>query len=100
MSLWTRTRPKIRLAFRWGTIAALALLAIGAAVFWTMVLGGFAGSGFRAQKTLGRPPENIVVTPECAWPYRVEEQEAYAVCRMFYNLTPAQRDEVLKARRR
>jgi hypothetical protein len=99
MSSWSRIRPKIRLAFRWGTIAALAFLAIVAAAFWTMVLGGFAGSGFRAQKTLGGSPENIVVTSECAWPYRVEDQEAYAVCRMFYNLTPAQREEVLKRRR-
>ena len=100
MSLWTRIRPKIRLAFRWGTIASLVLLGLVAAVFWTMVLGGFAGSGFHAQKTLGGSTEDIVVTPECAWPYRVEEQEAYAVCRMFYNLTPAQREAVLRSRSR
>jgi len=30
-------------------VGAIAILAIAAGVFWTMVLGGFAGSGFRAR---------------------------------------------------
>jgi len=43
--------------------------------------------------------ENLVVTPECAWPLGVHEQDAATVCRMFYNLTPEQRARVLARRK-
>ena len=92
-------RAKIRFAFRWLTIAALGILAILAAAFWTMVLGGFAGSGFRAGKAAGESGQDVVITAECAWPYKVGEPEARSTCRMFYNLSPEQRAAVLKARR-
>ena len=87
---------KLYAVIKWGIIATLAILALAAAVFWTMILGGFAGSGFRAAKT--KTSEDVVVTPECAWPYNVNEADAMAVCRLFYNLTPEQRAEVLKRR--
>jgi hypothetical protein len=40
-----------------------------------------------------------VITPECAWPYGVDDHDATAVCRMFYNLTPEQRAQVLAKRK-
>jgi len=39
------------------------------------------------------------VTPECAWPYRVDDAETMSVCRIFYNLSPEERAQVLKARK-
>jgi len=89
--------PKLYAALKWGIVGTLTVLAILAAIFWTMVLGGFAGGGFRATKTMDKN-ENVVVTPECAWPYKVKDADAVAVCRMFYNLTPEQRAEVLRKR--
>jgi hypothetical protein len=77
----------------------LILLALLAAAFWTLVLGGFAGSGFRAANPATGAGESIVVTPECAWPLGVNEQDAATVCRMFYNLTPEQRARVLARRK-
>ena len=91
--------PRLYAAIKWGIVVTLVLLGLVAAVFWTMVLGGFAGGGFRAAKTLGSEAESMAVTPECAWPYRVNDADARAVCRMFYNLTPQQREEVLRARK-
>jgi hypothetical protein len=91
--------PKLYAAIKWTIIVLLILLSVLAAAFWVMVLGGFAGSGFRASRPAGGAGENIVITPECAWPYRVSEHDAEAVCRMFYNLTPEQRAQVLKARK-
>jgi len=41
----------------------------------------------------------VVITPECAWPYGVNDHDAKAVCRMFYNLTPEQRAQVLRTRK-
>jgi hypothetical protein len=43
--------------------------------------------------------ENPVITPECAWPLDVNDHDAKAVCRMFYNLTPEQRARVLAKRK-
>jgi hypothetical protein len=76
----------------------LILLAVLAAAFWTMVLGGFAASGFRASSPATGAGESLVITPEYAWPLSVHEQDARAVCRMFYNLTPEQRALVLARR--
>jgi hypothetical protein len=42
----------------------------------------------------------VTVTPECAWPYTIEHPNAEAVCRLFYDMTPEQRADVLKARQR
>ena len=89
--------PRIYAVLKWGIIVALAALSILAAVFWAMVLGGFAGAGFHAQRQTG-DPRDIVVTPECAWPYDVRDSNAMAVCRLFYNMTPEQREQVLKKR--
>jgi len=91
--------PRVYTAIKWMIVGTLALLALAAAAFWAMVLGGFAASGFRARtQTIGTNQE-IVLTPECAWPYRVEDPDAKAVCRLFYNLSPEERAKVLKARR-
>jgi hypothetical protein len=91
--------PKLYAAIKWGIVITLTFLAIMAAAFWALVLGGFAESGFRASKPLGKAGEDIAITSECAWPYAVTDHDAYAVCRMFYNLTPEQRAQVLKARK-
>jgi hypothetical protein len=88
--------PKVYAALKWGIVGTLTVLAILAAIFWTLVLGGFAGGGFHAAKT--KTIQNVVVTPECAWPYKVNDTDAVAVCRMFYNLTSEQRAEVLRKR--
>src|SRR3954470_18126197 len=92
--------PRLYAVLKWGIIGTLVLLALIAAAFWALILGGFAGGGFRAPKPLAGESESLPVTAECAWPYRVNDPDARAVCRMFYNLTPAQREEVLNARRK
>jgi hypothetical protein len=91
--------PKLYAAIKWTIIGSLILLALLAAAFWTLVLGGFAASGFRAPAPAAGTGESIVVTPECAWPLGVNEQDARTVCRMFYNLTPEQRARVLARRK-
>jgi hypothetical protein len=91
--------PRLYAAIKWTIIVSLVLLAILAAAFWTMVLGGFAASGFRASSPATGAGESLVITPECAWPLGVNEQDARAVCRMFYNLTPEQRARVLARRK-
>ena len=91
--------PRLYAVIKWAIIVTLTLLAILAAAFWTMILGGFAGSGFRASGPAGGAGENVVITPECAWPYDVSDHDATAVCRMFYNLTPEQRAQALRARK-
>jgi hypothetical protein len=91
--------PKLYAAIKWTIIGSLVLLAILAAAFWTMVLGGFAASGFRASNPADRAGERLVITPECAWPLGVHEQDAATVCQMFYNLTPEQRARVLQRRK-
>jgi hypothetical protein len=91
--------PRVYAAIKWAIVSILTFLALLAAAFWTLVLGGFAGSGFHASKPAGGAGESVVITPECAWPYAVTDHDAYAVCRMFYNLTPEQRAQVLKARK-
>ena len=91
--------PRLYFAIKWTIILSLTLLAIGAAAFWTMVLGGFAASGFRVASPVVGAGENLVITPECAWPLNVHEQDARTVCRMFYNLTPEQRAWVLAKRK-
>jgi hypothetical protein len=91
--------PRLYFAIKWTIIASLILLAVLAAAFWTMVLGGFAASGFRASNPAAGAGENLVITPECAWPLDVNEQDARTVCRMFYNLTPEQRARVLARRK-
>jgi len=91
--------PRVYAVVKWAIISALVFLSVVAAAFWTMVLGGFAGSRFHATYPVAGAEQNIVITPECAWPYGVNDHDAKAVCRMFYNLTPLQREQVLKARR-
>ena len=91
--------PRLYAAIKWTIIGLLTLLAILAAAFWTMVLGGFAASGFRVSSPPAGANESLEITPECAWPLGVHEQDARTVCRMFHNLTPAQREAVLKARK-
>src|SRR5258707_2147987 len=91
--------PRLYAAIKWTIIASLILLALLAAAFWTMVLGGFAASGFRVSKPVVGAGENLVITPECAWPLSVHEQDAGAVCRMFYHLTPEQRAQALAMRK-
>ena len=91
--------PKLYAAIKWTIIGSLILLALLAAAFWTLVLGGFAASGFRASNPAAGASDSIVVTPECAWPLGVNEQDASTVCRMFYNLTPEQRARVLARRK-
>ena len=91
--------PRFYFAIKWTIIGSLILLAVLAAAFWTMVLGGFAASGFRASSPAAGTGETLVVTPECAWPLDVNEQDARTVCRMFYNLTPEQRAQVLARRK-
>src|SRR5882757_6004333 len=90
--------PRLYVAIKWTIIVSLILLGVLAAAFWTMVLGGFAASGFRVSKPVVGAGENLVITQECAWPLSVHEQDAGAVCRMFYNLTPEQRARVLAGR--
>ena len=91
--------PRLYAAIKWTIVASLIFLAVLAAAFWTLVLGGFAGSGFRASNPAAGAGESLVITPECAWPLGVNEQDARAVCRMFYNLTPEQRAQVLARRK-
>lgn len=90
--------PRLYFAIKWTIIGSLILLAVLAAAFWTMVFGGFAASGFRVT-----PPAemggNVAITPKCAWPLDVNEPDAKAVCRMFYHLTPEQREQVLRSRK-
>jgi hypothetical protein len=91
--------PRLYAAIKWTIIASLTLLALLAAAFWTLVLGQFSASGFRASNPGSATSENLVVTPECAWPLDVNEHDARTVCRMFYNLTPEQRAQVLAKRK-
>jgi hypothetical protein len=91
--------PRLYAAIKWTIIGSLIVLALLAAAFWTMVLGGFAASGFRASSPATGAGESLVITPECAWPLGVNEQDARTVCRMFYNLTPEQRARVLARRK-
>jgi hypothetical protein len=91
--------PRLYAAIKWTIITSLILLALLAAAFWTMVLGGFAASGFRASNPAAGAGEPLVITPECAWPLDVNEQDARTVCRMFYNLTPEQQAQVLARRK-
>ena len=91
--------PRLYVAIKWTIIASLTFLALVAAAFWTMVLGGFAASGFRVSTPAVGVGESLVITPECAWPLGVNEHDAKAVCRMFHNLTPEQRARVLTTRK-
>jgi hypothetical protein len=91
--------PRLYAAIKWTIIGSLVLLAVLAAAFWTLVLGGFAASGFRVSKPAPGANDSLVITPDCAWPLGVHEQDAGAVCRMFYNLTPEQRAQVLARRK-
>ncbi len=90
--------PRLYVAIKWTIIGSLIFLAVLAAAFWTLVLGGFAASGFRAPNPVAAG-ESLVITPECAWPLGVNDHDAKAVCRMFYNLAPEQRAWVLKTRK-
>jgi hypothetical protein len=91
--------PRLYFAIKWTIIGSLTLLAVLAAAFWTMVLGGFAASGFRVSNPVAGAGESLAITPECAWSVDVNSHDAKAVCRMFYNLTPEQRERVLRARK-
>ena len=91
--------PRLYAAIKWTIIASLTFLALMAAAFWTLVLGEFSASGFRSSNPSSGTGENLVITPECAWPLGVNDHDAKTVCRMFYNLTPEQRAQVLARRR-
>ena len=91
--------PRVYAAIKWAIVISLIFLAVLAATFWTLILGRFAGSGFHASNPADGAGENMVITPECAWPYGVNDHDAKAVCRMFYNLTPEQRAQVLRTRK-
>jgi hypothetical protein len=91
--------PRLYAAIKWTIIASLTFLAILAAAFWTLVLGGFAASGFRAPKPVAGAGASLVITPECAWPLGVNDHDAKTVCRMFNNLTPEQRAQVVARRK-
>ena len=91
--------PRVYTAIKWMVVASLVLLAVMATAFWVLVLGGFAESGFHAPGRVGEADEPLVITPECAWPYGVNDHDAKAVCRMFYNMTPEHRAQVLRARK-
>ena len=88
--------PRLYAVIKWTIIVSLIVLAVLAAVFWTLVLGEFSASGFRARDPAAG--ENLTITPECAWPLDVNDHDAKAVCRMFNNLTPEQRARVLAKR--
>jgi len=92
--------PRVYAVAKWVIIGSLTSLAVVAAAFWIVVLGDFAGSGFRPVKPYGQSDEVLVITPECAWPYGVNDHDAKSICRMFYHLTPQQRQEVLAARKK
>ena len=91
--------PSLYVAIKWTIISSLIFLGLLAAAFWTLVLGGFAASGFRVSNPVAGAGESLVITPECAWPLGANEQDARFVCRMFYNLTPEQRARVLRTRK-
>ena len=88
--------PRLYAVIKWTIIGSLAFLTVLAAVFWTLVLGQFSASGFRARTPVAS--ENPTITPECAWPLGVDDHDAKTICRMFYNLTPEQRARVLAKR--
>jgi hypothetical protein len=92
--------PRVYAVAKWIIVTLLVVLAILATAFWTLVLGDFAGSGFHVRDQTGRGVQDVVVTPECAWPYRVDDREAKAVCRMFYDMSPQQQEEALRSRLR
>jgi hypothetical protein len=92
--------PRIYAVIKWAVVLSLVFLAVLAAAFWVLILGRFAGSGYRAPQGLDPSAvEKVSITPECAWPYDVSDHDARAVCRMFYNLTPEERARVLQARK-
>jgi len=91
--------PRVYAVVKWAMIVGLTLLSIMAAAFWAMILGGFAASGFRATDPAGDRGETLEITPECAWPYGVNDHNAKAMCRMFYHLTPEQRAQVVRSRK-
>jgi len=74
--------PRLYFAIKWTIIASLICLGLLAAAFWTMVLGGFAASGFRVSSPDAGTSESVAIAPECAWPQGVNEQDArpYAGC--------------------
>ena len=90
--------PRIYAVAKWTIVIALVLLSILAAAFWTWILGGFAASGFRAADATRTSSVPTEITPECAWPYSVNDRNAEAMCRMFNRLTAEQRAQVLSRR--
>ena len=90
--------PKIYFAIKWTIITSLIFMGLLATAFWVLVLGEFSASGFRAPSPIAVTDESKAITPECAWPLSVDEPDAKAVCRMFYNLTPERRAWVLMRR--
>lgn len=91
--------PRLYAAIKWTIIVSLIALAVLAVAFWTLVLGEFSASGFRASTPGAGAGENLAITAECAWPLSVNDHDAKTVCRMFYNLTPEQRARVLAKRK-
>jgi hypothetical protein len=91
--------PRVYAVAKWSIVASLVALALVAAAFWTLVLGNFAGSGFHARGGPGNADADLVITPDCAWPYRVDDPAARPVCRLSYNMSPEQREEALRTRK-
>jgi hypothetical protein len=91
--------PRVYAVAKWTVILALVALAVLAAAFWTMLLGGFAASGFRAEEPHRAADLAEAITAECAWPYGVTDRNAEAMCRMFRRLTPEQQAQVLGRRK-
>src|SRR3954468_13212171 len=91
--------PRLYFAIKWTIIGSLTLLAVLAAAFWTMVLGGFAASGFRASSPVAGAGASLVITSECAWPLGVNDHDAKAVCRISITWLPEQRAQVLARRK-
>jgi hypothetical protein len=53
--------PRVYAVVKWAVIVGLTLMAIVAAAFWAMILGGFAASGFRATDPAGERSETLVM---------------------------------------
>src|SRR5262245_27913973 len=53
--------PRVYAVIKWTIVLALTFLAILAAAFWVLILGGFAASGFRAPDSSDGQAETLVI---------------------------------------
>jgi hypothetical protein len=90
--------PRLYAVLKWSVVTLLVMLCVAAALFWTLILGRFAGSGFGARPANAPNVDRATITQECAWPYGINDHEAQAVCRLFYNMSPQERADVLMRR--